>query len=120
MRWLYVALGLFFSFLGILGAFLPLMPSTIFFIIAAYFFARSSTRLYNMLMNSPFGNHVETWYRERKMPFKAKLIALSFTFLGTLLAFLTSLKSSYVLASVVLVLGAVLFLIVLSIPTTKA
>lgn len=45
--------GLFFVGLGIIGVFLPVMPSTVFFIIAAVFFARSNPAWEARIMNHP-------------------------------------------------------------------
>lgn len=73
--------------LGIVGAVLPLMPTTVFLIAAAYFYARSSPKLYRRLIGHPrFGRYIREWEARRAMPKRAKIAALSFTLLGTALA----------------------------------
>jgi len=64
VRLLYVGLGLLFVGLGFLGAILPGLPATPFFLLAAFFFARSSTRLYRWLLRSPVaGPLIRDWQR---------------------------------------------------------
>ena len=58
----WLALGLFFVGLGIIGAILPLMPTTIFLILAAGCFARSSPRLEKWLLDHKvFGPTLRAW-----------------------------------------------------------
>jgi uncharacterized membrane protein YbaN (DUF454 family) len=62
--------------LGVLGAFLPVLPSTCFFIFAAYFFGKSSTRFENWLLNHRrFGPPVIAWRQSRAIPRPAKWMA---------------------------------------------
>jgi uncharacterized membrane protein YbaN (DUF454 family) len=72
----WLALGLFCVALGIVGAVLPLMPTTIFLILAAGCFARSSARLEARLLAHPrFGPAIRNWRAERAIPRGAKRAA---------------------------------------------
>lgn len=67
--------GLFFVGLGIIGAFLPVMPSTVFFIIAAVFFARSNPAWEAKIMNHPKIGPPIRAFRERGAIAKSAKIA---------------------------------------------
>jgi uncharacterized membrane protein YbaN (DUF454 family) len=72
----WLMLGLFFVALGIIGAILPLMPTTIFLILAAGCFARSSPRLESWLLNhARFGPTLRAWRAEKAIPQRAKIAA---------------------------------------------
>ena len=64
-RILYTTLGLLCTAIGILGIFLPLVPATDFFLLALWFFSRSSKRLHDWLVNHKiFGKYVhDLWVR---------------------------------------------------------
>lgn len=71
---------------GVLGAFLPVLPSTIFFILAAYFFSRSSERLEQWLLQHPrFGRTLRTWREHRAMTVASKNLAFAGMTLGMIL-----------------------------------
>ncbi|MCX6169861.1 MAG: YbaN family protein [Ignavibacteriales bacterium] len=73
-----MVLGWLFIVLGTIGIFLPLMPTTIFFILAAWCFARSSEKFYNRLINHPIFGKIVRDYREKKgMPIRAKIISIT-------------------------------------------
>jgi uncharacterized membrane protein YbaN (DUF454 family) len=70
--------GIFFVALAFIGAFLPLLPTTPFLLVAATCFAKSSPRLYNMLLvNKVFGPMIYHWQQSRSIPKRAKVLALS-------------------------------------------
>ncbi len=76
-RALYLLLGLACVGIGTVGIFLPLLPTTIFLIIAAWAFARSSPRLHHWLYNHPrFGPMLTNWYEHRVISRRAKIAAV--------------------------------------------
>ena len=76
-RQLYLGLGWLCVLLGIIGAFLPLMPTTVFLLIAAWAFSRSSERWHRWLReHARFGEVVRAWEEHHATPRRAKRIAL--------------------------------------------
>ncbi|WP_137136273.1 YbaN family protein [Rhizobium sp. FKY42] len=77
MRLVYLALGWFFVGLGLLGAFLPLLPTTPFLLLAIACFTRSSPRLEAWLLNHPrFGPPLIAWREKGAIPRRAKILAV--------------------------------------------
>lgn len=77
LRFLWLVLGLVFTGLGFLGYVLPAMPGTVFILAAVYFFARSSPRFYNFLLNNRiFGNLIRDWRAGLGLPLRAKVLAV--------------------------------------------
>jgi uncharacterized membrane protein YbaN (DUF454 family) len=73
IRLFLIAFGSLNVALGVIGIFVPLMPTTIFFIIAAGCYVKSSPALYNKLISHPTYGPIILNYREhRAMPLKAK------------------------------------------------
>lgn len=58
--------GLFSVFMGVVGIFVPLLPTTPFLLLAAYLFAKSSPKLYNKLLSNKYLGEYITNYREKK------------------------------------------------------
>jgi uncharacterized membrane protein YbaN (DUF454 family) len=73
-----VVAGTGFVGLGILGAFLPVLPTTPFMLLAAACYARASTRFYNSLLNNRFvGPTIREWRRHRSIPYRTKWTAIA-------------------------------------------
>lgn len=64
--------------LGVLGIFLPLLPTTPFFLLSAALFLRSSKRLYNWLLNHKyFGNYIQNYLFHKTITLKSKIYSIS-------------------------------------------
>jgi len=64
--------------IGILGIFLPLLPTTPFLLLAAACYARSSPRLYRWLHeNRWFGEYLTNYRAGRGLPVRGKIITLA-------------------------------------------
>ena len=76
LRITYRILGGFFLGFGMLGYMLPGLPGTVFILIAAYFFAQSSPRFYNWLMNHRvFGTWIRDFRAGKGIPLWLKVYA---------------------------------------------
>ncbi len=76
LRGIYFCLGAVSMCLGIIGAFLPLMPTTIFILIAAWCFSKSSPRVEAWLVHrSPFRHVIHDWRTYKIIPLPAKYLA---------------------------------------------
>ncbi len=74
---IFLILGFLFVAFGIIGAILPLMPSTVFFILAAYFFSKSSSKFHKKLIENKYvGEHIKNFYEKKGMPLRAKIISI--------------------------------------------
>lgn len=77
LRPLYFVAGVVLVGVGVAGYFLPVMPGTIWLILAAACFARSSPRFEAWLVNHPrFGPSVVAWRRHGAIPRRIKFIAI--------------------------------------------
>jgi len=78
VRILFNAAGTLALGLGILGIFLPLLPTTPFVLLAAACYARGSERFHQRLLaNRTFGPMVVEWERHRSLPYRTKLTAIA-------------------------------------------
>ena len=67
-RFMLVTLGLICLTLGIIGYVIPGLPGTIWLILAATFFVRSSERLYNLVVQNRFFGRQVREFLERAGP----------------------------------------------------
>src|SRR3989338_4610917 len=92
VRLAFAALGTLFLLLGIIGIFMPILPTTPFLLLATGCYARSSRRFYNWLMNHPaLGPLIVEWRTYRSIPWRGKLGAgstMTLTFGSSIIFFI--------------------------------
>jgi len=90
IRILLITAGTISVGLGILGIFIPVLPTTPFLLLAAVCYARSSQRFYDWLLNNRwFGNYIRNYLQGRGVPLRVKVltIALLWITIGCSVAF---------------------------------
>ena len=90
MRPLYLALGLVSLGLGVIGAFLPLLPTVPFLLLAAFLFARGNPAWEKRLLDHPrWGPPIRDWRARRAIGRRAKYLALASLLAGAMLTWWT-------------------------------
>lgn len=79
MKYIYILLGFISLALGIVGIFLPLLPTTPFLLLTLFFFAKGSKRLEIwFLSTSIYQKHLKSFNERRAMSKKTKMVILAF------------------------------------------
>ncbi|MFZ4581782.1 MAG: YbaN family protein [Paludibacter sp.] len=87
MRIFLASLGVLSLVLGIIGAFLPILPTTPFVLLAAYLFGRSSPKLNAWLLNHKiFGKIIYDFQVEKSITLHAKIISISMLWMSMLIS----------------------------------
>ena len=80
---IYICVGLLTVGLGIIGAFLPVMPTVPFLLVALFCFERSSKKYHDMILNNKyFGKVLRDYYEGRGLTTSVKIKAVLFLSCG--------------------------------------
>ena len=76
-------LGFLFTAIGIVGIFLPVLPTTVWLLLAAGCWIRSSTRFYSWLVNNRFlGTYIRNYREKRGITRRHKVYTLTLLWVG--------------------------------------
>lgn len=82
-KYLLLFFGICFVILGVIGAFLPILPTTPFLILALTCFANSSPHFHQLLLNNRwFGPALKQWETSRSLSHASKVKAIKLIILS--------------------------------------
>lgn len=112
-RGILVIAGFVFTGLGLIGIFLPIIPTTPFLLLAVACFARSSKRHHSWLLdNKWFGSFIKDYHEKRGIKLRVKVIAISLLWISISFSVLFMVGNLFVSVIMVIVaLGVTVFLI---------
>ena len=116
---LWNIIGSFFVGIGIIGIFIPLLPTTPFLLIAAYSFNRGSEKMSNWLKhNKLIGPYINNYYEKKGVSLRSKMnsIFILWITIGISIYFVNNIYARIVL--VLVIIGVTIHLI--RIPTYKS
>jgi uncharacterized membrane protein YbaN (DUF454 family) len=74
MRYLWVTLGGISLVLGILGIFLPLLPTTPFFLLTVFFFSKGSEKFHSWFISTKmYKNYIENYHPDKPVSLRKKI-----------------------------------------------
>ncbi|HPO95731.1 MAG TPA: YbaN family protein [Elusimicrobiales bacterium] len=77
-KYFLVFLGSLFVVIGVIGIFLPLLPTTPFLLIASNCYLKSSQKHYDRLINSRYlGKYIKDYVEKKEIPIKVKISSIS-------------------------------------------
>jgi uncharacterized membrane protein YbaN (DUF454 family) len=77
-RQLLITIGTICVVIGVIGIFVPILPTTPFLLLAAACFLRSSPRFHSWLMNNRlFGTYIRNYTEGRGIPIRVKLFTIA-------------------------------------------
>ena len=83
MKYILIVLGSIALVLGVIGIFLPLLPTTPLLLLSAALYVRSSEKLYNWLINQKYlGTYIRNFREHRAIPLRAKVISVSMVWIS--------------------------------------
>ncbi|MEG0014663.1 MAG: YbaN family protein [Cellulosilyticaceae bacterium] len=78
-KWIFIVLGTLALLLGIVGIFLPIIPTTPLVMLSAYFYSQSSDKFHHWLIStSIYKKYAKDFVENKQLSRKRKCILLSF------------------------------------------
>ena len=100
-----VSSGTLFLILGIIGIFIPLLPTTPFLLLAAACYIRGSEKFYNWLIkNKWLGEYIKNYHEGKGVPFNVKIMSIIVLWITIILS--TIIVASNFLIRIILIIIA--------------
>jgi hypothetical protein len=120
VRWTLMTAGTILVGIGILGMFLPLLPTTVFFLMAAWCYARSSEKFYHWLHhNRYFGKYLKNYRTGKGITLSSKISTIAILWVSILYSMFFAVEVFYVrLILLAVAIGVTIHIVV--IPTYRS
>lgn len=105
---LLIILGSISLALGVIGIFVPLLPTTPLLLLAAALYFRSSPKLYDWLLNHPrLGTYIRNFREHRAIPLRVKIVSVSLVWLTIGYCIITVVESLWLRIALALLATAI-------------
>ena len=112
MRIFYLIFGFLTLGIGMIGVFVPLLPTTPLVLLSAFCFARSSKRFHSWLLNHPrFGTMIKDWQENGSISKEAKNYAFFMIALSLVLSLILQVPQTVLLIQCITLSCVVIFII---------
>ncbi len=113
MKYFYFTLGWLFFITGLIGAVLPVLPTTIFMILAVWAFSKSSKKFHTWLYTHKiFGPPLQKWQEHKVIPVQAKILAVIMISSSMLfIYFFTVIQIMYVILIEIIMLSVIIYIL---------
>ena len=119
LRLIYILLGTIFLIIGSIGIIVPGLPTTPFLLLTAFFYIRSSRKLYDWLLNHKFlSKYIYVFVENKSMPLHSKIIAIGMMLVMVSISVIFFIETM-IWKIIVSVSGIIGIVVVLNLPTTK-
>jgi uncharacterized membrane protein YbaN (DUF454 family) len=106
--------------LGIIGIFLPILPTTPFLLLTAACYMRSSRRMHDWLLNNRwFGEYIRNYQAGRGIPLKTKIFTIAVLWATIFLTIIWVAKEIPIMQIVLIVIAVGVSIHLLKLPTFK-
>jgi hypothetical protein len=117
---LWLLAGLASVAIGAIGVVVPLLPTTPFLLVAAFAFARSSTRLNRWLReHRSFGPLIENWHRDGSIDRKVKRTAIIVILITPVISWLFGVPLWLIACQLVVLSAAAIFILTRPLPLER-
>ena len=114
-----VVSGTFFLILGIVGIFIPILPTTPFLLLSAACYARGSKKFYTWLINNRLlGEYIKSYQEGKGIPIKVKILTIVVLWI-TILFSIILIVTNYILQLILLIIAISVTVHILTIKTKK-
>jgi uncharacterized protein len=119
MKYIYICLGFFFLGLGIIGIFLPILPTVPFLLLASYFFAKGSTHFHKWFMSTKiYSKYLKEFEVNKSLSLKNKWRILALVSVMLAVPFF-SVNNMYMKIGILILVVAKYYIILCRIQTSK-